>query len=142
MSKTIKIWISLSQDYPHYYAMNEADLKAYIDHLNSIGFNSYSYDEDKARGFVQDFEISEKRLAKIEAAKFCHLWFSKDLKGWTPCPVIALSDTMNDVATQVSKSWNQKVSKQHLLTQYGIIPNYTVEDISGFNVKEFKHKLI
>lgn len=139
MDKKIKIWISLGQGEgtPHYYALSELELKTYLDHLHKIGYCGFSYD-DKLMGFIQEMEISEKRFNKMTQDAQCYLWLNQNLTGIKPCQVTAMSDTMNNLATQVSEAWGKKVSKQHLLTQYSYNPKFKINEITGWNVKKFK----
>lgn len=108
-----RLWFWLSPyTNPYLFSLNEDKLKEYLTHLHEKGTNGYSYELEKQRGYIQYLEVPEKKWKKIQSLGVFYM--RCDPEGMNKYKVIAISNTMTDLAREVTQNWGEKISAKQL----------------------------
>lgn len=111
----MKLYFYLSSLKPLFFALNENDLEAHMNHLYKKGCNRYDYEQEKQRGFIQMIEIVDRVWEKINAQKdFCIYWDTdkNHIKG---CQIKIIEDNSKTYAKNLNKYWNCNMSLNKIL---------------------------
>jgi hypothetical protein len=108
-------YCGIQQMDPYCFSLNEEDLKIHLDKLHKSGCNQYPYEEEKARGFIQQVTIPLSKWQKIIKNGHLCLRCEHTGSGLFISKVVALSDNKTDFAREVSKHWESPISAKALL---------------------------